>query len=213
MSLISYAVRWMFNDAINLSLQSYVCNNSVCKRSQYTKHIGTNKENKTISYFQNVTWKYWWEKFRFLGQLNGRYYHKSWYFRPKNDLGLIAETYDNCTHPQEDSNWKFISPINFLLSWTASINFEPWSCVILLLVTANIFSLCHEGYNSELGAKLLHLLWSLLGMTLLIKNVFIECSASTKTDLKSHTEKRMKKSQFSWWNHGHTTLLLMELAW
>jgi len=55
----------------------------------------TNYENKTISCIQNVTQKYCREKSRFLGWLNQLYYHKWWYFRPKNDLCLMARTYVN----------------------------------------------------------------------------------------------------------------------
>ena len=79
----------MFNHAVNLSLRSYICANSI--QNTLVRIM------KTISCIQNVTWKCCREKFRFLGQLNGCYYHKSWYFRPKNDLGLMAGTYGSCS--------------------------------------------------------------------------------------------------------------------
>jgi len=80
-----YAVKVCVNDHYNLpwSIDS----------TQNTLVQITNYENKTISHVKNVTWKYCRENFRFLGRLNGRYYHKSWYFRHKNHLSLTVNIF------------------------------------------------------------------------------------------------------------------------
>ena len=106
--MTSYMVHWMFNHAINLSLRFNICVNErynlPCSIDSILNTLvwRTNYENKIIFCIQNVTWKYCRKRFRFLGWLNGWYYHKSWYFRPKNRprfngqvLRYVSDHYDS----------------------------------------------------------------------------------------------------------------------